>query len=502
MVFSRNAKEIVKKSVPEWRKPIKNTNFASINKWTILFCATKRKRLSATHIIPNHSLLLNNQPALKYYRYRTPIVVLSAIVILMLTRLLPTITIGDYTLKTADLFSDLSGYQDGDDALAALADSAEVKPERPVPDGLTPILDYGKDEGTGLAPLCEALKGIKTMDRPVRIAVLGDSFIEGDIFVSDLRQMLQAKFGGGGVGFVDMAAVASGFRRSVRHTHRGWIDHCILKPRGTGEPYGLNQHYFRADSAGAWTELAVVGHSRRDTVCRTQLIVRSTYPTNARLTVNQDQTYNLRSSGTGHFEAITYDGTIGRARWAVNGGTCYGIVMEEPKGVSVDCYSLRGSSGMTLRSITADLLSEFAAVRQYDLIILQYGLNVADNKRKDYSAYISNMVTVVEHLRSAFPEAGILIMGIGDRSGRLPDGSIGTLEGVKYLASAQQQLAQQTHSAYWNTLAAMKTIGGIKAMAEKKPAEANKDYTHITHLGGKSVARLLYDALLWEMELE
>ena len=36
----------------------------------------------------------------------------------------------------------------------------------------------------------------------VRIAFLGDSFVEGDILTSDLREALQAKFGGRGVGFV------------------------------------------------------------------------------------------------------------------------------------------------------------------------------------------------------------------------------------------------------------------------------------------------------------
>lgn len=419
---------------------------------------------------------------------------------LMLTRLMPTISIGSYEVKQADLFSDLLAATSEEGDLAQQTDSTEIQKDRPVPEGLTPIIDYGRDECAGMAPLYNALAEVGQMDRPVRIAVLGDSFIEGDIFVSDLRRMLQERFGGSGVGFVDMAAVASGFRRSIRHTHRGWIDHCILKPRGTNEPYGLNQHFFRTDSAGAWTELAAVGRTRRDTVERTQLIVRNSYPIGVHLCANKTENLALHSSGSGRFEAITYDGAIATARWSASGGNYYGVVMEDRHGVSVDSYSLRGSSGMTLASISTSLLREFAEIRPYDLIILQYGLNVAENKRTDYSAYTKNMVKVIAHLREAFPQAGILVMGIGDRSGRLPDGSIGTLQGVQSLALAQQQMARQTHVAYWNTLAAMQSIGGIKAMTEKTPPEANKDYTHITHLGGKTVARLLYDALMWGME--
>ncbi|MDR0995154.1 MAG: hypothetical protein LBL81_02555, partial [Tannerella sp.] len=44
--------------------------------------------------------------------------------------------------------------------------------------------------------------------RPVRIAFLGDSFIEGDILVADFRQALQQQFGGRGVGFVPVNSPA------------------------------------------------------------------------------------------------------------------------------------------------------------------------------------------------------------------------------------------------------------------------------------------------------
>lgn len=37
-----------------------------------------------------------------------------------------------------------------------------------------------------------------------RVAVLGDSFIEGDIFTQDLRRLLQESYGGSGVGYVAM----------------------------------------------------------------------------------------------------------------------------------------------------------------------------------------------------------------------------------------------------------------------------------------------------------
>lgn len=58
--------------------------------------------------------------------------------------------------------------------------------------------------------------------RPVRIAVLGDSFIEGDIITADLREQLQNLCGGRGVGFVPFASPLAKFRGTVLHSFSNW----------------------------------------------------------------------------------------------------------------------------------------------------------------------------------------------------------------------------------------------------------------------------------------
>ena len=82
-------------------------------------------------------------------------------------------------------------------------------------------------------------------DGLVRIAVFGDSFIEADIFTADLREMLQKRFGGCGVGFVTITSMTSGYRPTVRHTFEGWSSHAV-----TDSVYfdrrkqGISGHYF------------------------------------------------------------------------------------------------------------------------------------------------------------------------------------------------------------------------------------------------------------------
>ena len=58
--------------------------------------------------------------------------------------------------------------------------------------------------------------------RPVRIAVLGDSFIEGDILTADLREKLQQAYGGGGAGVGPSAWPQTPRRRPLTNQAKGW----------------------------------------------------------------------------------------------------------------------------------------------------------------------------------------------------------------------------------------------------------------------------------------
>lgn len=67
-------------------------------------------------------------------------------------------------------------------------------------------------------------------------------------------------------------------------------------------------------------------------------------------------------------------------------------------------------------------MREFNEQRPYDLIILQYGLNVATERGRNYDKYIAGMQTTVQHLKEAFPQAAILIVSVGDRDYKTEEG--------------------------------------------------------------------------------
>ena len=50
--------------------------------------------------------------------------------------------------------------------------------------------------------------------------------------------------------------------------------------------------------------------------------------------------------------------------------------------------------------------------------------------------------------------------------------------------------------AFWSLIDAMGGAGSIAKMVDSQPRQANLDYTHINHLGGRHLAQLLYDAIV------
>lgn len=414
---------------------------------------------------------------------------------------LPDYKVGETELKKVDLISDIRRPDTTSVANVPVPDLPKVKPafKDSCPPGMVCIEDYANGAEHGMQPFYAALSRRDALNRPVRIAYFGDSFIEGDIFTADLRRLLQQKFGGCGVGFVDMAPPFAGFRNTVKQRFGGWSAHCVLdKPACDRKRLGIGERFFVAQP-GAFTEISGVKGSRLDTFETSTLYLTTAHPISVTAKTNNGATRTLHAGGSGQVEALSVNGRIGRIRWdadSVPEATFFGVAVEGKDGVSLDNFSLRGSSGTSLAEVPLNHLRQLAKVRPYDLIVLQFGLNVASKDGKNYHGYTKQMGKVIQRLKEAFPQTGILIVSVGDRDGKLSDGEIHTLPGIKALLRYQQQMAADHSVAFWNLFDAMGGEGSMKRMAEAKPSEAGKDYTHINRRGGKRLAGILYKTLM------
>lgn len=422
---------------------------------------------------------------------------------------LPPVNLNGTPLRKVDLLSDLRP----DPVVEEVSDSDSI----PLPvvakpvfvdtckTGMTCIEDYTDSLGLGMGAFYEALENRASLGRPVRIAYFGDSFIEGDILTADLREMLQQKYGGRGVGFVPITSNVSGFRPTVRHTFGGWESHSAMDSVAFDKSrQGVSGHYF-IPGPGAYVELKGQNKyaSLLDTCRRVSILFYNKGEVTITARVNRNEPVSETFQPTGSLQAMTVEGRIGSVRWTVERADStlfYGATMDGDAGIAVDNFSLRGTSGLSLRSIPMHTLREFGRERPYDLIVLQYGLNVATELGRNYDKYIAGMHTALEHLKEAFPQAGILIVGVGDRDYKTEEGELRTMPGVKNLMRYQQNLAADAGVAFWNLFEAMGGDCSMVRLVEAKPAMANYDYTHINFRGGKHLAQLLYEALVYGKE--
>ncbi len=209
-------------------------------------------------------------------------------------------------------------------------------------DGIQPIEDYSPD-GDGIGRLRKALKN--TGNRRSRIAVIGDSYIEGDIFTQDIRRLLQEEYGGCGVGYMPMHSEFPGFRRSVSQSDRGWTAYDI-RNRNNDSIRPLSGEYCVAFHGATSTFSAPKNNAGKWHVNRLLYIA----PSGGSVSVKTDsttETYTLEAGKSIHALEIT--GETGSASFTIhgNGVKVLGAWLEDDYGVGVDCRSLRGNSGVT-----------------------------------------------------------------------------------------------------------------------------------------------------------
>lgn len=431
------------------------------------------------------------------------LLLLTACILVPLRFVAPPV-VGGYEVKPVDMLADV---WPGGGAAAASVDTAllpavpKVKPAfcDSCPPGMTCIVDYADSAGRGMKPFYEALERRAELGRPVRIAYFGDSFIETDILTSDLRRLLQTAFGGMGAGFVDMDPPYAANRPTVQQRSSGWTGTCVLdKGRYEAAKLNINQRYFAPSPEGAWTEVRGVKQPCLGGFTCATLYLTASAPTRVNVRLGADDYRTLDAQGTGRVEALTAEGSTSAARFTLPAGSnavCLGVAMEGKSGVTLDNFSLRGSSGTTLLEVPERNLRSFAEVRPYDLVVLQFGLNVVQKKVLKYTWYAGQLAKVVAHVKRAFPGAGILIVGVGDREDKAADGELHTMPGVKALMRYQENVAAEQGVAFWNLYEGMGGEGSIKRMAAAKPAEAAKDYTHISRRGGRRIAEIMFKSL-------
>lgn len=368
---------------------------------------------------------------------------------------------------------------------------------------IIPVIQGRKTSITGnlkqLSYFFDAVKNAKT--KTVRVAHFGDSAIEGDLITSDIREALQNKFGGNGVGWLGITSQDIMFRQTTRHTFSdNWESAALYTSNPKGFPLGISGEAF-VPKGSAWVqyETTRIRRSLKDFS-----IVRLYYANAKNSTINYSfdggakQTEALKTGSAlqelvlkpkSRAKSVRIEFTMADQAYF------YGVSLENEPGVYVDNLPLRGNTGVDLASLQASVLKEFSKYLDYKLIILEFGLNIAGSRNTDYSWYEKEMVKMINNLKSAFPRTSFLMISVHDKA--IKKGSnFATDPTILRLLGTQKNIAKLADVAFWSLFDAMGGENSMPNWVNANPPLAFKDFIHFNDQGAKKVADLLAEALL------
>lgn len=337
----------------------------------------------------------------------------------------------------------------------------------------------------------------------VRIAYFGDSMTDGDMIVKEFRSSLQSRFGGEGVGFVNITSESAPSRSTISHSFSGnWKTLSYLNVKYPKKPFGVNGHVFfvKKDTVDpVWVKYKASNVSHLTMLNNPTLFYGKSGNRQGVMDVivgkdtihkklNPVNRVNALSLGMGDLKSFKANFT------AADSIPFYGFNFDDGKGVHVDNFSNRGNSGLPIATFNTEVMRAFHEKLGYDLIILQYGTNVLNYGSLNYTWYERKMTNVVNHLKECFPGVAILIISTADKSTKY-DLEMKTDSAVVPLTRAQRKYAVNTQSAYVNLYTLMGGDGSMVRWVEELPAKANKDYTHFNFRGAKQVSDLIYKQL-------
>lgn len=365
---------------------------------------------------------------------------------------------------------------------------------------LTPIEDFSSESDA----LSRFSKKLTQSDRSVRVAFLGDSYCEGDIITADLREQLQSLYGGRGVGFIPFAPIDE-WRKSVTVKSSGWQTYNAIFTKSIDKSliWLNNQYYFPTSEAKVSIKFNNTKHFI-DSVQRVSLVFRNAGNSRIKTTTNSahQQLHNLEASNRTQIIDIESHTDINQLELSFEKSEQFigfGMYANDTTGVYVDNYSLRSANGLRQAWVDQRVSSEITDRYPVDLVILQYGLNVAYPGEKQYNSYRTRMAETIRHLQKTLPQADFLLISVGDRSTKI-DGRMQTMDGIEAMVAAQKSIAKETGIAFWSTFEAMGGVNSMVQFVERPYPLAAKDYTHINYAGGKFIGTALTNALINERQ--
>jgi lysophospholipase L1-like esterase len=396
----------------------------------------------------------------------------------------------------------------------ALADTVEVSAPLRRPKPGQGAIQFSDSDTLGMAKLAQGLQQLHS-GGVLRILHFGDSQIEGDRITGDLRDALQALYGGEGAGmqplvpFVPMAAVA--------HTAEGAWTRMVSFGRANDKsptnmygPRGISHRYATKSASGPDAKVRFsprsYGYPRaRQSRSFSLLHGPAKGPVEIKWYANDTlwkidyldsnaRSGALRAVATQPVKSLSLEFRGASPDW-------YGLSMDGPTGVRVDNVAMRGADGLSFTRMDRGHFMASLQREPVGLVILQFGGNAVPyfKSKEAVMRYGEAFRRQIRLFQEALPGANILVVGPSDMA--VKEG----LDWVSYpfvddVRDALKMAAFEEGAAFFDVMDFMGGPGGMVDWVNQNPPLAGPDHIHFTPRGAKKVAKALVESMQAELQ--
>ena len=380
-------------------------------------------------------------------------------------------------------------------------------------------IEISEEGRENLARFFQKLKGGKT----TRIMHYGDSQLEGDRITANLRNKLQAKFNGTGLGLRPAVQPYDFVFSAVQTNSANWTRYPIY-----GNVDTLVRHN-RYGVMGAFSRFApltfdtipfenTILHEAELSISKSNISFNKTReyrrmrlfygnarsPVDLKLLVNGNVVFTETLKSNIDYDVVSFDlppatDNVVLKFAGYDSPDIYGIELAENKGVIVDNIALRGSSGTIFTQTDFKHSTKMYTDLNPGLFILQFGGNVMPyiKDQKAIDSYGRWFAGQIKRLRQSCPNAAVIVIGPSDMSTKVKDKYV-TYELLPAVVEALKNAAISTGSGYWDMYRAMGGHNSMPGWVNAKPELAAPDYVHFTPKGSTLISNMFYNAFMLE----
>lgn len=323
-------------------------------------------------------------------------------------------------------------------------------------------------------------------ERKVRVVHYGDSQIEEDRMSQQIRQKLQSRYGGAGVGLLPLVQTipSRAVHQEIHMNGRivtplqGPRRYMVHGPKRTQRTDGLY---------GPMGQMAVMNDSL---VKGSEELMAVVQPLDGGPRYSQMKV--LADSGIHYTQH-------GDTLWLTGQGNVYGVSQQTDTGVILDNIPMRGCLGLVFNKIDSTQLRRFYAEENVSLIILQFGGNAIpfNETPSTIVAIVRGLRKQVRYLRQCAPEASFLFIGPSDML-CTKEGMEHTYPMIPYMDRLLRKMALEENIAYFSLYQWMGGSGSMSRWMET--GLAGSDGVHFTRSGARKAGNAVANWILEGME--